>query len=323
MAKQFVSQLRAGDRVESCFVVASKQLVPYSPRSSKVGQEYLKIALRDKSGIIEGRIWENASSYTPLFEVDDIVLVKGVVCKYNGLQIAIHKIERVPVSGVNISDFIPTAPVDTEIMWEKFKSFLNSIENPHIRELLNKMFSNKFKDEFCAAPGGRTIHHAYRGGLLEHTIEVATLATKILELYKGHLDKDILVAGALLHDIGKTLEYDSNSFSFQRTDRGKLHGHLILGRDLFLKCTADVKNFPLELEDELGHMILSHHGYREWGSPEQPKTVEALALFYADLTSARLSQAVETLSSSQSTGRWSKWNSFLERSFLIRKPVKG
>ncbi|HBT19912.1 MAG TPA: metal-dependent phosphohydrolase [Peptococcaceae bacterium] len=298
MTKQFVADLKNGDRVESLFVVASKNLVPYSNKSSKAGQFYLKLILKDKSGTIEGRIWDNALYYDLQFEIDDIVFVKGTVCKYNGLQITVHEIERVSIEEVEISDFIPTAEFDIDTMWEKLVQFINKIENPYINELLNKLFDNAFKGKFCAAPGGKKIHHAYRGGLLEHTVEVASIAENLTHIFPDFLNKDLLIAGALLHDIGKTLEYDVESLSFQKTLKGKLHGHLVLGRDILLKGISKIKNFPQELEDELGHMILSHHGCREWGSPETPKTIEALALFHADLTSARISQAAGTRSPS-------------------------
>ncbi|NLO88857.1 MAG: HD domain-containing protein [Clostridia bacterium] len=300
MVKQYAADLKNGDKVESCFVVASKNLVPYSNKSSKAGQFYLKLILKDRSGCIEGRIWENASYYDLQFEIDDIVLVKGTVCKYNGLQITVHEIERVSVDEVEISDFVPTTGCDIDLMWEKLLQYINEIENPYINELLNKLFDDSFKEIFCAAPGGKKIHHAYRGGLLEHTLEVASIAENLTNIFPDFLNKDLLIAGALLHDIGKTIEYDIESFSFQRTLRGKLHGHLVLGRDILLRGISKIKNFPQELEDELGHMILSHHGCREWGSPETPKTIEALALFHADLTSARINQAAGTRSPANS-----------------------
>jgi 3'-5' exoribonuclease len=318
MDKQYISQLRVGDKVESCFAVSSKQLVPYSSRSSRAGEEFLKVVLKDVSGTLEGRVWDNAVNLNAIFDVDDIVYIEGIVLKYHDLpQININNIEQVSLHEVNISDFIPTSPTAIFELWNNFEKYIFTIKDTHIKNLFEVLFNNDFKEKFCAAPGGRTVHHAYRGGLIEHSLEVASIADHIHQIYQNQINRDILLTGALLHDVGKTLEYDVNSISFQMTDRGKLHGHLVLGRDILLKNINKIKNFPQELEDELSHMILAHHGCREWGSPEPPKTLEAFALFHADLTSARLNQAINTLSE-RNDGRWTKWNPFLERSFFIK-----
>ena len=313
MKKQFIGELHAGDRVNSRFAVVSKQLAPFSAKSSKGGQEYLKILLQDSSGTMEARLWEDALAYDPLFQIDDIIYVEGLVSQYNGLQLTIKHLEYVPPENIDISEFISSGPVNLSQLKQELSNHIEAIENSQIRELLQRIFSGKLLAAFCICPGGRSIHHAYLGGLLEHSLEVASLALHLCDLYALH--PDLMVAGSLLHDIGKTMEYDLNSISFQLTDRGKLHGHLILGRDILLRYTGAINNFPPELEDELSHMLLSHHGQRDWGSPEVPKTLEAFALFHADLLSARMNQAFNTFNSLQSPGKWSSWDRFLERSF--------
>ena len=316
MGKQYIDKLRLGDQVSSCFAVASKQLAPYSTKSSKAGEEYLKVTLKDVTGTIDGRIWDNALEFSALFDVDDIVFVEGTVTKFNGLQLMIHNLEYVAPESVDISDFVPSSKKSISEMAASLQELIDNIETRMIRLVLQDLFNSSFLTAFGAAPGGRSIHHAYRGGLLEHTLEVAAIARHLCALYPGLLNSDILTAGAILHDVGKTLEYDLNSISFQLTDRGKLHGHLILGRDMLLRCTNNIEEFPQELEDELGHMILSHHGCREWGSPELPKTAEAFALFHADLISARLTQAIGIINTARPSEKWTSWDRLLERSFF-------
>ncbi|NLK00547.1 MAG: HD domain-containing protein [Clostridia bacterium] len=316
MEKQYISQLRVGDRVESCFAVSFKQLAPYSSRSARAGEEFLKLVLQDVTGTLEGRVWDNASGLNGIFDVEDIIYVEGLVTEYNGLQLAINSIQKVSPREVDFSDFVPTTQYDISKLWGNYEEYISSINNPHLDRLFKAIFSSDFKEKFFAAPGGKTIHHAYRGGLLEHTLEVASIADHISQIYSDHINRDILLTGALLHDIGKTMEYDVNSISFQMTDRGRLLGHLVLGRDILMESSAGIADFPCELEDELGHMILSHHGHKEWGSPEPPKTIEAFALYHSDLVSARLNQAISSFSEKHD-GRWTKWDPFLERSFFI------
>lgn len=318
MKSQFIADLRLGDKVSGCFAVTSKQLLSFSARSSKSGQVYMKVGLTDSSGVIDGFVWEDALAYYPLFEIDDIVFIEGLVSHFNGLQITINNIKRVPFEKVDISDFLPPAPVDVLALRQELFFYINSIKQPIIKELLQKVFSGKFLESFCFCPGAKTIHHAYRGGLLKHTMEVAAIAQTFSSIL-GNLDRDLLTAGALLHDIGKIREYDLTSISLRYSDKGQLCGHLVLGRDILLEHTSEMKGFPEGIAEELSHMILSHHGQREWGSPELPKTLEAFALFHADLSSARLDQASAILGSVSKAGTWSAWDKLLERSFYSPK----
>ena len=316
MSKQFVSQLRPGDKVEGYFAVVSKQLVPFSAKSSRAGEEYLKITLRDVSGTIEGRVWNDALSLNSIFDVDDIVYIEGKVIKFNNLQITIHNIEYTPKDGMELDNFIPTSSEKISVLWEQFEHMLAEIDNFYLKKLLYSLFSEDFKEKFKKAPAGKSIHHAYRGGLLKHTLETGEIAKKICEIYDNKINKEILLAGSLLHDIGKTKEYDLTSITFKLTDKGKLHGHIVLGRDILIEHAAKIDNFPPELIDELGHMIISHHGCQEWGSPEIPKTIEALALHHADLTGARVSQALDAISSLRTEETWTNWDRYLQRSFF-------
>lgn len=314
MKSQFIAELRVGDKVSGSFAVTSKQLLSFSARSSRAGQEYMKVGLKDSSGVIDGFVWEDALAYYPLFEIDDIVFIEGLVSQFNGLQITINNIKRVSLEKVDISDYLPPAPVDVLALKKDLFHYISSLKQPILKVLLQKIFSGKLLESFCFCPGAKTIHHAYCGGLLKHTLEVAAIAQTFSSIY-GNLDHDILTAGALLHDIGKVREYDLTSVSLRYSDKGQLCGHLILGRDILLEYASGIKGFPEGLMEELGHMILSHHGQREWGSPEVPKTLEAFALFHADLSSARLDQASVLLGSVRKTGTWSAWDKLLERSF--------
>lgn len=314
MEKQFVAELIAGNKVASYFAVVSKQLASFSARSSKAGQEYLRVILKDSTGTIEGVIWDDALLYFPVFEVDDIVFVEGTVSHYRGLQITISSIKYVPPENVDISLFVSPPPVDVPKLRRELAKKIEAVDHPFLQKLLRQIFSGKMLEEFCNCPGGKSIHHAFSGGLLKHTLEVVSIVQCFAHIHAS-LDPDILVAGALLHDIGKTREYDLKSISFRHTDQGQLSGHLVLGRDILLEATSVIPGFPSGLEEELGHMLLSHHGQREWGSPEVPKTLEALALFYADLSSARLDQSASIINETDKA-KWSNWNKLFERSFF-------
>jgi 3'-5' exoribonuclease len=162
------------------------------------------------------------------------------------------------------------------------------------------------------------VHHAYAGGLLEHTLEVVAYAEVMLVEQGTYLDRDLLLTGCILHDIGKTEEYDLGSLSFQLTNRGKLVGHLQMGSELVVQVAATLPDFPEELLLELQHMILAHHGVPEWGSPQQPRSINAMALHLADLTSGRLAQFGRVIGDHRTeNGQWSAYDKFLERNLFL------
>lgn len=233
------------------------------------------------------------------------MIVRGTVTEFNGLQISIDSCLKTDKEQLDLSDFRPTTNKDLFQLMNKFKEKILQVINPHLKALLLQIFTPELMKAFAQATAARTVHHAYGGGLLEHTLEVMDYCSKIIELQGDALNGDLLLTGAVLHDIGKLWEYDQQDIAFQRTEAGKLlGGHVILGHD-FLRCQIGLlKDFPEELAMHLDHLILSHHGQREWGAVEEPRTVEAVALHYADLLSARINQASRALKSHKKNAHW-------------------
>jgi 3'-5' exoribonuclease len=319
MDKQFIKDLKVGDRVKSLFGVAKKALVNYRSSSSKAPGQYMKLHLVDSSGSIEGRIWDGAVEVSDLFNEGDVVLVEGNVAEFNGLQINITRIEKYE-GAVDPAMFQQCTPKNRREMVEKLNSLVHSVKNVYLKKLLMLIFEDKdYYPAYINAPAAQKIHHAYIGGLLEHSLEVAKICENIAANYSDVIERDLLITGALLHDIGKIKEYDFSSISFEMTDIGKLVGHLILGKEMVDEKIREINEFPEHLKLAIGHMIISHHGEKEWGSPEVPKTMEAFALFHADLLSARLNQFAGLIRNHHDPETpWTPWDKFLERSAYIQ-----
>ncbi|GLI52009.1 HD family phosphohydrolase [Tepidanaerobacter syntrophicus] len=325
MEKQFIKDLKVGDKVKDLFGVVKKSLANYSPSSSKAPGQFMKLVLGDCTGTIEARLWEGVEDVIDLFNEGDVVLVEGYITEYNGLQINITSIEKYE-GAVDLALFQQTTEKDRREMAKRFNAIVQSIGNSYLKKLLISIFSDrKIYSAFINCPAAQTIHHAYIGGLLEHSLEVVQICELIASNYKDTINRDLLITGALLHDIGKIKEYNFSSISFNMTDIGKLIGHLVIGKEMIDEKIREIPNFPPELQLALNHMIISHHGEREWGSPEVPKTIEAFALFYGDLVSAKLNQFYNLLNKGvDSESGWTPWDKFLERSaYLINYSENG
>lgn len=322
MKKQFIKDLSVGDKVKSLFGVSQKILANFAPSSPKAPGQFMKLQLMDASGTIEGRVWDNALEIAKLFDEGDVVFLEGVVTEFNGLQINISKIKKWDKT-VDPSYFQPSTKKDRKMMAMTLEKTISSIQNPHLRNLLVHIFSLKHVLwSYLNAPAAKKIHHAYVGGLLEHSLEVVQICENIASDYNDIIDRDLLITGALLHDIGKIKEYDLKSIFFEMTDEGKLLGHIILGKEFIDSNINEIREFPEELRLALNHMIISHHGEKEWGSPEVPKTIEAFSLFHADLLSARLNQFATLISDNKDdTSLWTSWDKFLSRSIYLKKPM--
>lgn len=318
---QFVEDLKPGDKVHSSFAVASKTLASYSPQSSRAGEMYLKLTLMDATGSIEARVWDAAEHRSKGFDVDDIVFVSGQVVDFNGLQVTINKIKRVPKKQTNLSDYQSSASKGIQALIEEMTRLRESITDRSLKDLLNMFFSDpEFVHAFTHAPAGKSIHHSYLGGLLEHTLEVAKFADLAASMYPSVTNRDLLMAGAILHDIGKIKEYDLDSLTFQLTDKGKLLGHIVMGYEMVSGAISALPGgfdaYPFGTE--LLHIVLSHHGKREWGSPEIPKTLNAFIIFHSDLCSARYNQFASLITGHKDPfSLWTLWDKYLERSVFI------
>ena len=324
MKKQMIRDLKIGDEVETqAVVIEINRAVFSSPHRS--GDYFFKLVLGDVSGRVKAVMWEPPADENAVRQ-DDVVFVRGSVSDYHGPQVVVSQIRRLDPARVNRAFFQPVSERDLEEMAAELKAVINEeIENGDLKALLGSFFSDaEFSRLFSTAPAARTIHHNFVGGLLEHTLEVVALCRSLAELYPGRINSDLLLTGAILHDMGKIEEYRQDSISFEFTDRGKLIGHISIGKEMLDHKMKEFPDFPAALKLELEHMILTHHGMREWGSPEVPKTINAFALFHADLVSARLSQFIGIMQKhTPRGGEWTEWDRFLERSIYIRPIEEG
>ncbi len=319
MKKQLIKSLRVGDEVETQALVLECSKASFSA-PHRAGEYFLKLLLGDVSGSVKGVMWDAVQLNEPI-QKGDVVFVRGEVSDYHGPQVVVSELRKLDPEKVNRGFFQPVSERDPKEMLVELKQIMAAeIKDPHLKLLLISFFNDSdFVRRFALAPAARTIHHNYVGGLLEHTLEVITLCREMVRLYPAQLQIDLLIAGAILHDVGKIEEYDPASLSFEFSDRGKLVGHISIGKEMLDQKINQIPNFPPRLKLELEHMILTHHGMREWGSPEVPKTIHAFTLFHADLVSARLNQFIKVMEKhSPGSGDWSEWDRFLDRSIYLK-----
>ena len=279
----YVSGLEANQVITTIFLVKGKEV-----RSKKTGEPYLSLTLGDKSGDLPAKMWENVEDVAPTFDRDDFVKVKGLVQVYrNKQQLTIHRIRRCQETEIDIADYFPKTTKDVEGMFGELLSLVNQINNPYLKELLvNFLNDSEFVFKLKEAPAAKTLHHAWLGGLLEHTLSLCRLCQVVAQHYP-EIDLDLLITGAILHDIGKTEEL-SYSRSFAYTTEGQLLGHMILELDLVNQKIAQIAEFPSKLKTLIQHLIISHHGEYEFGSPKLPMFPEALVLHCLDNLDSKL-----------------------------------
>jgi 3'-5' exoribonuclease len=288
MTRRYVQQLTDGEALDEVFLVGDKQL-----RANRNGNLYLQVDLRDRTGGISARLWNAGEHLFRSFEEGDFLRARGKVQLFQGaLQIILNQIERVPHEQVELADFMPHTEQDVSKLLDRLRSLLMSLGSPHLRALAECFLVDaQFVADLGKVPAGVRNHHAYLGGLLEHVVTLLDLADRILPLYP-ELDRDLLLMGIFLHDVGKVREL-SYERVFSYTDEGQLVGHLVLGVEMLNDKAARVAELlgeplPPELLLRLKHMIVSHHGSHEFGSPRLPMTPEAIALHYLDNFDAKV-----------------------------------
>jgi len=320
---KYISELRKDDEVVSIFKVVSKRM-----QVSRDGKKFLLLTLSDKTGVIRAIDWHNAELNDSKVSVGDVIKIGGKVVVFeNRLQLNISKNSLLKVLNDVEYDherFIETAKRDIKKMYQELVNIINKIKNRYLHSLLEKIFINdkKFLDLFLKAPAAVSIHHVYKGGLLEHTLDVVEICSKIAKKYGEIIDSDLLIAGAMLHDIGKAYEYEITPSGIKVTDTGELLGHISMGVNIVEKISKEIENFPENLLIEVKHMILSHHGEFEWGSPVLPKTPEALILHMVDNLDAKLSQFLKLSEKEDESGNWSEYDRRLGRRIMIRRDKK-
>ena len=309
MKALYAADIHDNQIVDSLFLVAVK-----NHGVTKGGSSYLTLKLLDRSGEIEGRVWERADDLARGFERNDFVRVRGQGIRYQGkMQIRIQDVMRVDEKTVAPEDFLPQSSLDPDAMMEELQTLVRGIKNPHLLALAEAFFTDQELMELLRlAPGAKTIHHPYLSGLLEHTLSLLKLILKVVENYRG-IDIDLLLIGGFLHDIGKVYE-----LSFERaldyTDRGQLLGHLVMEVEMVNQKIASVADFPEELAMLVKHMLVSHHGAYEFGSPKLPQTLEAVILHALDDLDGKI-QAIQNLPEKEFGSRWTAFHRAYGRSF--------
>ena len=284
----------------------------------KNGDNYLNITISDKTGRIKGILWDNVDQIVGKVTSGNYVRVSGGVSEYKGsFQIVVKNIE--PYSKeVDPSDFLPSTSHNIESLFERLVKITSAIKTDYLKKLFEAFWNDEeFVHKFKTAPAAKKMHHAYLGGLLEHSLSMASLAKKIAGHYSG-IDMDLLLAGTVLHDIGKIKEFDYN-VSIEYSDEGRLLNHIVIGVQMVDDKISLIKNFPEKQAILLKHMIVSHHGTREFGSPEPPKTIEAVLLNYIDEIDSKVNGIRSFMSSEDPNESWTSFHRLLGRHFYTGK----
>jgi 3'-5' exoribonuclease len=302
MAKKFISEFKANDRIDSFFQLRKKNL-----KLTKKDNPYLELTLADKTGTIEGRVWEDAEGMNSSADTGDIVRVKGTIDKFREEnQIKVDLMEKAEEGDFDRADMVRVAENISEVK-EKIKIYLEQIEDPWIKKLAGSFWSDaELIEKFSHGVGGKSWHNAYVGGLMEHTYEVMYIVDKMCELYPA-ADRDLAILGAFMHDIGKVFELDADKMEY--TVLGGLIGHIGIGHKMLVEKISEIENFPPEISMKLEHIILSHHGEYEQQSPVLPKTLEATIVYQTDELVSQANAVKEIIVSQSGEGR--AWSNFV------------
>lgn len=316
-----VKELREGQRISQCFLVKQK-----SQRSTRTGDPYLEILLADRSGTIPARAWaEAARRHATQFDEGDFVFAEGRTETYrNVLQLVVESIRRVEIyekefgkiPGFDPGLLVPTSAHNVDEMWAQIQALVQTLEPPPLRQLTAGLL-NAYEASFKEFPAAIQYHHAYLGGLLEHTLEVATGVAQFSKDYPD-VDHGVAVAGAILHDIGKVKEWE-NPVAPHHSFSGQLVGHLLLGRDMVREEASKIDWSDERLPELLEHVIVSHHGELEFGSAILPKTAEAMVVYQFDNLSAKLNMIRMHIANDTEDGPFTDWHKLLARKFFKGK----
>ncbi len=308
MHRQFIADLQARDSVDEIYRAIDKQV-----RANRQGNDYLLLQLMDRSGQISGLRWNSGQSEYETFQKGDYLRVVGTTQLHNGtLQIIVQDFETVPAAKVNVEDFAKTSPVEAMQLVDELKAKLGSVTNPHLKRIVASYLSDeRLMDKLRRAPAGIKTHHAYEGGLLRHVLDLLRIADAVAPHYP-QLDREMLLVGVFLHDLGKLEELCFDG-ELSYSDPGQLLGHLVQGIVELDRRAARIEKetgqaLPEHLLWRLQHMIASHHGQLEHGSPKIPMTIEAIVLAYIDDMDAKVNQASELIESDRNSD--SEWTSF-------------
>jgi 3'-5' exoribonuclease len=309
----WISEIKQDDQVRGQYLVRMKRMA-----TTKKGDPFLVITLSDRTGNIEAKVWEKAEELNPLFKEGDVLEVEGHASSYRDqLQVTLSTLRTV-TEACDPSVFLEVTQKDITKMTGSLREVLKTIKHSRIRTLVESFLGDRqFMGLFKQAPAAKNFHHSYVGGLLEHTLSVCEM-TRIVVNHYPQLDGDLLLAGAFLHDIGKVKELRWDRL-IDYTDEGRLIGHLTLGVTMIDEKLASMGDFPEEIGLRLKHLILSHHGEYEFGSPKRPKFLEAFALHLIDDLDAKINGLSRFMEKDKQEGRWTDFNRLFERYILKGK----
>lgn len=305
---KYIKDLTEGARVSDIYLIKSR-----TSAVTKTGKDYWNVVLQDKTGAVDAKVWDLGSAGIEEFEAKEYVDIVGTVTVFNGaLQVKIERARVAREGEYEPADYLPVSKYNIDEMMAELVAMIEKTENPYLKQLLRSFFveDEEFIGKFRFSSAAKSVHHSFVGGLLEHTLSVA----KNCEYFADHyemLNRDLLVAAAICHDIGKVREfvpYPENDYS----DEGNLLGHIVIGAEMVGERIAAIPGFPTNLANELRHCILAHHGELEFGSPKKPALIEAVALSFADNIDAKMETFMEALDSSLNPAEWMGYNKFIE-----------
>ncbi|MBR6697540.1 MAG: HD domain-containing protein [Lachnospiraceae bacterium] len=293
---KYIEELREGERVNAIYLCKQRNVA-----TTKTGKEYENLILQDKTGQLDGKIWEPNSFGIGDFDAFDYVEVSGRVTSFNGaLQLSIERARKCDEGEYNEADYLPVSTRNVEEMYAELLKYVDSVTNADLKALLKKFFveDEEFIRAFKQSSAAKSVHHGFVGGLLEHTISVANLCNAFAANYQL-LNRDLLISAALVHDMGKIKEFSKFPLN-DYTDDGQLLGHIVMGIEMVNEKLSKLPDFPAKLASELKHCILSHHGEYEYGAPKRPSIVEAFALHFADNMDAKMETIKEMFETTDS-----------------------
>ena len=315
LEQKSLKSLATKDKVEHFLLLTN-----FSVKSTKAGKEYLDLELRDQSILINAKMWDGFQSILQSLRPGTVVKVLGSMDEFNNQPQL--KIERMRAAlkedSVSTSDFLPKSQRPLNEMETELNNRIDQINNLNLKKLLKVLLDGENFQKYKKVPAGKAWHHAYIGGLLEHTLEIVRICELMCDIH-SEINRDLLITGAILHDMGKIeeLEYESG---FDYTDKGKLLGHIVIAANLIEKAASNIENFPEDLKNQLIHLVLSHQGKLEYASPVTPKTLEAIVLYQADELSAKTNAYKGAiLAEFESENSWTRYLHLAETSLFIPK----
>ncbi len=312
-----VADFEVGATIEGFYLAASKEI-----RQTKAGKDYISLKIQDSTGTASGKIWDNAAEIGSMFSQGDIIKIQALVGSYNQeIDLNIKRLRKAEKKdNVSIADLLPSTPYDIDEMTVRLNAKLDTVKDPFLSELITAFRNDEeFWGSFLSMPASKTIHHPYVGGLLEHTLSVVEILDALVAHYDDDINRDILITGGFLHDIGKIRELSPEPGG-SYTDEGLMLGHMVLGAEMVRSTIAGLSDFPTELEMELLHTVISHQGIPEWGSPVVPMTREALIIHFVDNMDAKQFIAKHALQEASGEDHFTPKVYPLNQSFYRRLP---